>query len=74
MNATEELNKHRGREAFQHKMNNTFNTDTNLTTNLCSGDESFAETDPIEKKLSGMNKSQGIKLKISDLSGRGKGL
>ena len=57
MSATEELNEHKVREDFQHAMNDKFNTDTNLTTDLCSSDELFAEIDLVEQKVSGMDTS-----------------
>ena len=59
--ATEEPNEHRVSEVFQHAMNETFNTDTSLTTYLCSSDKMFAEIDPVEQRLPGMDTSQSMK-------------
>ena len=42
MSTAEELNRHRVRKFFQHAMNDTFNTNKNMTTNLCSRNELFA--------------------------------
>ena len=58
---TDELNERRFREFFRHAMNDTFNTDANLTTNLCFSVESLAKIDPVEEKVSGNHISQGIK-------------
>ena len=42
-------------------MNDTFNTDTNLSTDLCSSEELFAEIYSIEQEVSGMSTSQSMK-------------